>query len=79
MYHTRAESLKPSVLEAGFNEQQLNLILKMMRGCSQLRQGSVIDSFMSCMLDAKYELTHGELKEGKYGSYRESIIREVKA
>ncbi|NIQ14300.1 MAG: hypothetical protein GTO02_07820 [Candidatus Dadabacteria bacterium] len=77
-YHTRAEQLKPLVLEAGFNTDQLNVILKMMRGCTMLRSGSVIDSFMSCMLDdSKHALTHGELKEGKYGSYRESLISEV--
>lgn len=78
MYHTRAEELKPLVLEAGFNEKQLNIILKMMRGCVKLQQGKTIDNFLSLMLDdSKHTLTQGDLKEGKYGSYRESLIKEV--
>jgi len=78
-YHIEAEKLKPEVLEADFNTKQLTIILKMMRGCTQLRQGKVIDSFLECMLDtSKHEITYGELTEGPYGSFRPSLVSEVK-
>ncbi len=56
MYNVRAEKLKGLVETANFSKQQLNVVLKMMEGCSQLRQGSVIRSFFTCMLPEKYEL-----------------------
>ncbi len=56
MYHVNAEKLKPLVEQANFSKQQLNLVLRMMEKCSQLRQGSVIRSFFDGMLPDKYEL-----------------------
>jgi len=77
-YHTKAEKLKPEVIEADFNTKQLTVILKMMRGCTMLRQGKVIDSFLECMLDSsKHKITYGDLIEGPYGSFRPSLVSEV--
>lgn len=74
LYHLKAEKLKPLVEKASFTTEQLNLIHQMMRGCSQLRQGKVISSFMECMLPEDYEMKEGLEIEGKYGPYRQMII-----
>jgi hypothetical protein len=70
MYHTRAAQLKPLVEAAGFTAEQLNLVHKMMRGCTMLRQGKVITSFFGCMLPESFELKEGAAQQGKYGTYR---------
>lgn len=75
LYHTRAEGLKPEVENANFTKEQLTLVLKMMKGCSQLRQGSVIESFFECMIDkTKFKIVEGHEIEGKYGTYRPKVI-----
>lgn len=78
MYHIKAQELKPFVIDAHFNAQQLNLIHKMMRSCSQLRQGSHITSFFECMLPEGFKIQEGQEIEGKYGMYKPLEIVEVK-
>lgn len=75
-YHTRAAQLKPQVEAANFTSEQLTLIHKMMRGCTMLRQGSVIDSFLSCMLPDKFEMKQGDIVQGQYGAYRPLFVVE---
>ena len=53
-YHIKAEKLKPLVEAENFSVSQLNVIVKMMRGCTQLRQGRVIDSFFEAMLPDEF-------------------------
>ena len=79
MYHATAENLKPEVIQANFSKAQLETILKMMKGCTMLRQGKVIESFFECMLPENFQLAHGEETQGKYGTYRPTIITEVVA
>ena len=73
-YHYKAQVLKPEVEKAGFTLDQLNLIHRMMRQCSVLRQGKVISSFLEAMLPDQYELREGPLIQGKYGVYRPTYI-----
>ncbi len=76
-YHYRAAQLKPLVEAANFSPAQLNLILKMMRGCTMLRQGKVIESFLECMLPENYEMRIGREIQGKYGTYRPRYIAKI--
>lgn len=79
-YHIKADELKPLVQQANFNTQQLNIILKMMRGCTQLRQGKVINSFFGLMLPSGFKMQEGQEIEGQYGTYRPiEIIQELTA
>jgi len=73
-YHQKAEVLKPEVEAQNFSGEQLTTILKMMRGCTMLRQVKVIESFMECMIPEGFEIKQGELREGKYGQYRLSYV-----
>lgn len=73
-YHSKAAILKPEVESQNFNPEQLTTILKMMRGCTMLRQGKVIESFLECMIPEGMEIKQGELREGKYGQYRLSYV-----
>lgn len=77
MYHIKADSLKSEVVAANFSKAQFTTILKMMRGCSQLRQGKVIESFFGCMLPESFKLVQGEEIEGKYGTYRPLMVEGV--
>lgn len=74
MYHSKGAILKPLVEAQDFNAEQLTTILKMMRGCTMLRQGKVIESFFETMIPEGYEIKQGELREGKYGQYRLSYV-----
>lgn len=74
-YHIRAEKLKPLVDQADFTKDQLTLILKMMRGCSQLRQGSVIESFFECMINTeKFDIVDGHKVTGQYGTFTPKVV-----
>jgi len=66
-YHTRAAKLKPLVDAANFTPEQLTIVHRMMRGCTMLRQGSVITSFFECMLPENMEIRHGAPIQTKYG------------
>jgi len=74
MYHQTADRLKDQVLKQNFNAEQLNIILKLMRGCTMLRQGKVINSFFELVLPQNFQLSEGEEKTGKYGTYKETIV-----
>jgi|TARA_B110000467_G_scaffold139706_1_gene139258 hypothetical protein len=76
-YHAKAEALKGEIVAANFSKDQLSTILKMMKGCTMLRQGKVIDSFLECMLPDGFKLVQGEEVEGKYGTYRPTLVQEV--
>lgn len=69
-YEIRASQLKPLVEKAGFTAEQLNLVHKMMRGCTMLRQGKVITSFLNLMLPENFEIKAGQERQGKFGTYR---------
>ena len=69
-YHQTAEKLKPTVLNADFNKDQLNIILDLMRSCSQLRQRKVIESLFLLILPDKFKVKKEE-KDGMYGKYEE--------
>jgi len=75
LYHQHAEKLKPFVKDANFSAEQLNLILKMMRNCNQLRQAKVIESFFECMLPDNMVKEY-EDREGQNGKYQALIIKE---
>ena len=74
-YHLTAEKLKPTVLNADFNKDQLNLILDLMRSCSQLRQRKVIESLFMLVLPDKFKVEK-ELKDGQYGQYEQIKVIE---
>lgn len=76
-YHTKAEILKPQVIAADFSKDQLNIILKMMKGCTMLRQGKVIDSFFECMLPDNFKTVLGHEVTGNYGTYRPTIVLNI--
>ncbi len=73
-YHQKAEILKPQVESMNFSKDQLNIILKMMKGCTMLRQGKVIDSFFECMLPDNFKTVLGHEIIGNYGTYRPTIV-----
>jgi len=74
-YHLTAEKLKPIVLNADFNKDQLNIILDLMRSCSQLRQRKVIESLFILVLPDKFKVEK-EVKEGMYGEYEQIKVIE---
>ena len=76
-YHSKAAILKPIVEAQNFSSEQLTTILKMMRGCTMLRQGKVINSFFECMIPEGFEIKEGKLREGKYGQYRLSYVVKI--
>ena len=69
-YHITAQKLKPFVEKANFTKDQLNIMLNLMRSCSQLRQRKVIESFFIEVLPDSF-MTETEIKEGIYGKYTE--------
>ena len=74
-YHLTAEKLKPTVLNADFNKDQLNIILDLMRGCSQLRQRKVIESLFLLILPDKFKVKK-EVIDGMYGEYEQIKVIE---
>lgn len=79
-YVQDAEELKPLIQDAKFTPEQMNVILKMMKGCKNLRQSKVIESFWLLMVPESMEIKRVE-QEGKYGKYFESIatLKEIEA
>ena len=73
-YHSKAAILKPEIEAQNFTAEQFSTILKMMRGCTMLRQGKVIESFLECMIPEGMEIKQGKLREGKFGQYRLSYV-----
>ena len=74
-YHLTAEKLKPIVLNADFNKDQLNIILDLMRSCSQLRQRKVIESLFILVLPDKFKVEK-EVIDGMYGEYEQIKVIE---
>ena len=74
-YHLTAEKLKPIVLNADFNKDQLNIILDLMRSCSQLRQRKVIESLFLLIIPDKFKVEK-EVKDGNYGEYEQIKVIE---
>ena len=72
-YHITADKLKPHVKEANFNSFQLNLILDLMRSCSQLRQRKVIESLFLLVLPENVKVEKIK-KDGMYGQYEELLV-----
>ena len=66
-YHLTAEKLREKYdLEDFVGKSFLPLILDLMRGCSQLRQSKVIESFFKeCFKEIKTEYVNIELKDGR--------------
>ena len=84
MYHLRAENIRDQYMNhidaeplentLGLNPEQLNFILDCMRGCSQLRQSKVIESFFSEIFkEAKTEYTE---IDGKFGKFQKLKVIE---
>ena len=77
-YHLTAEKIKEEY-DLTFNRLHpdifvYRLILDCMRGCSQLRQRKVIESFFSeCFKDVKTEFID---IDGIYGKYRKMVVIE---
>ena len=77
-YHQTAEFLKSEVDASNFSSEQLTTILKMMRGCTMLRQGKVINSFFACMVPQGYELKEGKERISKYDKpYRLTYVVKI--
>ena len=74
-YHLTAEKLKPIVLNADFNKDQLNIILDLMRSCRQLRQRKVIESLFILVLPDKFKVEK-EVIDGMYGEYEQIKVIE---
>lgn len=74
LYHAKAEALKELVSEAKFSPEQMNVVRKMMTGCSQLRQAKVINSFWELMVPENMTIETIQ-EEGKYGSYSVPVAR----
>ena len=72
-YHITADKLEPHVKEANFNSFQLNLILDLMRSCSQLRQRKVIESLFLLVLPENVKVEKIK-KDGIYGQYEELLV-----
>ena len=69
-YHLRAEQLREMYdqQDLTFNSKTLNFILDCMRGCSQLRQSKVIESFFKeCFKNVETEYIE---IDGKYGKFQ---------
>ena len=74
-YHITAEKLREKYDLKTFadkNPINLNLILDCMRGCNQLRQSKVIESFFKEIFpDTKTEYIE---IEGKYGKFQKLVV-----
>ena len=75
-YHLRAEQLREiyDQQDLTFNNKTLNFILDCMRGCSQLRQSKVIESFFTEIFkEAKTEFIE---IDGKFGKFQKLKVIE---
>ena len=75
-YHLRAEQLREiyDQQDLTFNNKTLNFILDCMRGCSQLRQSKVIESFfIELFPNLKTEYTE---IDGKFGKFQKLKVIE---
>ena len=75
-YHLRAEQLREiyDQQDLTFNSKTLNFILDCMRGCSQLRQSKVIESFFTEIFkEAKTEFIE---IDGKFGKFQKLKVIE---
>ena len=75
-YHLTAEKLREKYdqQDITFNNKTLNFILDCMRGCNQLRQTKVIESFFTEIFkEAKTEYTE---IDGKFGKFQKLKVIE---
>ena len=74
-YHLTAEKLREKYdLKDFVGKSYLPLILDLMRGCSQLRQSKVIESFFQeCFKEIKTEFIE---IDGKYGKFQKLKVVE---